>query len=85
MEEEFTGRKEFAQEMEFPWHNLKEDLTDQTINIEPGETEQLTHGFIIPREVKDFMASAWVSDISRPGEGWYRRSPNIKRQGEQNG
>ncbi len=79
MDNEFAGRTNANQETEFPWHELKTDTTKHIIAIEPGETEQMTHDFIIPHEIGAVIVSAWVSNASEPKttEGWYRRIPHV--------
>lgn len=80
MLEEFTGRESADQETEFPWHQVKEEKTVITIAIEPGQTEQMTHDFIIPHEIDAVIVSAWVSNASEPKttDGWYRRMPHFR-------
>ena len=82
MRQEFAKRESSEQETEFPWHELAADVTTHTIAIEPGETEQMTHDFIIPREVTAIVASAWVSNASQPKttDGWYRRGLHIRQE-----
>ena len=82
MENEFADRTDSDQETEFPWHQLKADTTKHIMTIEPGETEQMTHDFIIPHEIGAVIASAWVSNASEPKttDGWYRRTPHIPQE-----
>ena len=82
MEEEFVNRTNSDQETEFPWHQLKADTTRHIMTIEPGETEQMTHDFVIPHEIRAVIASAWVSNASEPKntDGWYRRTPHILQE-----
>lgn len=73
---EFDNKPDSTREIEFPWHEVKEESTKLDIDIEPNETEQMTQDFIIPAEVTAIIVSAWVSNISEPKmtEGWYRRT-----------
>ena len=82
MRQEFAGRENADQEIEFPWHELDSDTTRHVTAIEPGETEQMTHDFLIPRQIGAVMASAWVSNASQPKttDGWYRRTPHINKE-----
>lgn len=82
MRKEFAGRENADQEIEFPWHELDADTTNYVIAIEPGETEQMTHDFLIPHRIDAVMASAWVSNASQPKttDGWYRRTPHINKE-----
>ena len=79
MDTEFKERGDSDQETEFPWHQLAADATTHIIAIEPGETEQMTHDFIIPHQTTAVVASAWVSNASqnKTTDGWYRRTPHI--------
>lgn len=81
MRQEFTERDDRSQETEFPWHEIATEVTSHNIAIEPGETEQMTHDFLIPHEVEAVVASAWVSNASHPKttDGWYRRTPHVKQ------
>ena len=83
MRQEFNQRDDRSQETEFPWHEIATDTTSHNIAIEPGETEQMTHDFLIPHEVDAVAASAWVSNASYPKttDGWYRRTPHVKQDG----
>ncbi len=82
MQQEFTERDDRHQETEFPWHEIATDATSHIISIEPGETEQMTHDFLVPHEIDAIMASAWVSNASHPKttDGWYRRTPHAKTE-----
>jgi hypothetical protein len=83
MRQEFTERDDRGQETEFPWHEIATDVTSHSIAIEPGETEQMTHDVLVPHEIEAVIASAWVSNASRPKttDGWYRRTPHAKQDG----
>ena len=82
MQQEFTDREDSNQETEFPWHELKAETTKHIITIEPGETEQMTHDFMVPHEIDAVIASAWASNASEPRttDGWYRRTPHAKQE-----
>ena len=82
MKQEFAARADSDQETEFPWHELAADVTSHIIAIEPGETEQMTHDFLIPHQIEAGVASAWVSNASQPKttDGWYRRVPHIRQE-----
>ncbi len=79
MQQEFEGAPEDKQDIEFPWHSVREDTVTEGIVIEPNETEQLTYDFIIPAEITAVVVSAWVSNASefREVEGWYRRRAHV--------
>lgn len=76
MQRDFEGAPDGEQDIEFPWHSVKEETVAEGIVIEPNETEQMTHDFIIPAEITAVVISAWVSNASEPreAEGWYRRA-----------
>ena len=76
MEQDFDGAPGSEQDLEFPWHKVEEELTPLEIAIEPNETEQMMHDFIIPAEITAIVVSAWVSNasLSNLSEGWYRRA-----------
>ena len=82
MRQEFVERQDSNQETEFPWHELETEITNHIISIEPGETEQMTHDFLIPHHIEAVVASAWVSNASYPPttDGWYRRTPHIREE-----
>ena len=81
------ARTDTAQENEFPWHQLATDVTHYTIAIEPSETEQMTHDFIVPNQIDAVVVSAWVSNYSQPKttDGWYRRVPHIRQENSRHG
>lgn len=68
--------------IEFPWQPVAEEAVSMRIEIEPNETEQLTHDFIINSEISAIVASAWVANATEPkhAEGWYRRTVHINRE-----
>ena len=76
MQEEFGARPDDAQVYEFPWHEVKNDLTKCVAGIEPNETEQITYEFTISAEPTVIIVSAWVPNASKPkiAAGWYRRT-----------
>ena len=77
MQEEFDGGPNTDLDIEFPWRDAKPEATvSLNISIEPNETEQMTHDFIIPGEITAIVVSAWVDNASEPKhtEGWYRRT-----------
>ena len=82
MKQEFEQRENNDQETEFPWHELKSDTTKHIIAIEPGETEQMTHDFLIPHQIEAVIASSWVSNNSqsKTTDGWYRRTAHIGKE-----
>ncbi len=82
MRQEFTERQDSSQETEFPWHELEAEITSHIISIEPGETEQMTHDFLIPHQIEAVIASAWVSNAadSKTTDGWYRRTPHAREE-----
>ena len=75
MQRDFKGAPDGEQDIEFPWRSVKEETVAEGIVIEPNETEQMTHDFIIPAEITAVVISAWVSNALEPreAEGWYRR------------
>ena len=76
MEQEFDTGPDIASGIEFPWRDAKPEATvSPNISIEPNETEQMTHDFIISAEITAIIVSAWVENASTPKhtEGWYRR------------
>ena len=82
MERGFDHAPKSEQDVEFPWRQLREGTVTEGIVIEPNETEQMTHDFIIPAEVTAIVVSAWVSNASEPreAEGWYRRATHINQE-----
>lgn len=77
MQQDFGGAPDSEQDVEFPWHEeVPEALTIEDIVVEPNETEQMTHDFIISAEIRAIVVSAWVANASEPKhvEGWYRRA-----------
>lgn len=82
MRQEFVERQNTNQETEFPWHELATEISIHIISIEPGETEQMTHDFLIPHQIEAVVASAWVSNASDPRttDGWYRRTPHVREE-----
>jgi len=82
MESEFYRAPSNEQDIEFPWGPMKEETVTEGIAIEPNETEQMTHDFIIPAEIRAIVISVWVSNASEPreAEGWYRRAIHIDQE-----
>ena len=82
MQREFEGAPDGEQDIEFPWRPVKEETVAEGIVIEPNETEQMTHDFIIPTEITAVVVSAWVSNASesREVQGWYRRSVHANNE-----
>ena len=77
MQRDFDSAPNREQDVEFPWHEeVPEALTIEDVVVEPNETEQMTHDFIIPAEIRAIVVSAWVANASEPKhvEGWYRRA-----------
>ena len=64
---------------EFPWDTFIDAPMRANMNIEPGETEQLTYDFVIPAGIEVIIVSAYVENISEPKltDGWYRRAVHI--------
>ena len=85
MQQEFDTGSDIAAGIEFPWRDAKPEATvSPNMSIEPNETEQMTHDFIIPAEIKAIVVSAWVENASTPKhtEGWYRRAVHTNREDE---
>lgn len=83
MQQEFDGGPNNDLDIEFPWRDAKPEATvSLNISIEPNETEQMTHDFIVPAEITAIVVSAWVDNASRPKytEGWYRRTVHTIRE-----
>ena len=82
MKQEFDNLENKHPETEFPWHVVDEDRIGYYMSIEPGQTEQITHDFLMPEEINAIMASAYVSNVSSPPTtpGWYRRTPHIQKE-----
>lgn len=82
MQREFDGAPDGEQDIEFSWRPVKEETVAEGIVIEPNETEQMTHDFIIPTEITAIVVSAWVSNASesREVQGWYRRSVHVNQE-----
>lgn len=76
IQEEFDEGPNTDLDIEFPWHQVREERVTLKIEIEPNETEQLTHDFIIASEIEAIVVSSWVANASEPkhAEGWYRRA-----------
>ena len=66
MQGDFEGAPDGEQDIEFPWRSVKEETVAEGIVIEPNETEEMTHDFIIPAEITAVVISAWVSNASEP-------------------
>ena len=69
---------------EFPWHQREEDVSPAAFQIEPGETEETTHDFIIPEEIEAIVVSAWVRNAFDEGDvakGWHRRTVHTQELG----
>lgn len=79
MSEDFASDPHNDLATEFPWQPVREETVAMRIEIEPNETEQLTHDFIIITDVSAIVVSAWVANASEPkhAEGWYRRAVHI--------
>ena len=79
MWEDFANDPDNDLVTEFPWHPVREETVAMRIEIEPNETEQLTHDFIIVTDLSAIVVSAWVANASEPkhAAGWYRRSMHI--------
>lgn len=69
-------------DIEFPWNEMEAKSVTMMILIEPNETEQMTHDFIIPAEINAIVVSAWVRNSSNPllTEGWYRRTVHVNKE-----
>ena len=76
MVEEFESDTDLTQEKEFPWHEITKRSVNVDLQIEPGETEQLTQDFVIKSEIEATITSAYVVNDSDPKltDGWYRRA-----------
>ena len=85
MQREFVENPSSDQNIEFPWHEVKEETTTLNIRIEPNETEQITHDFIIPATIDSVVVSAWVANASDPKltEGWYRRTMQESKENQE--
>ena len=79
IQEEFDEGPNTDLDIELPWHQVREEGVTLKIEIEPNETEQLTHDFIIASEIEAIVVSAWVANASEPkyAEGWYRRAVHL--------
>ena len=83
MQHEFDSGPNNDLDIEFPWRDAKpEAAVSLNISIEPNETEQMTHDFIVPAEIAAIAVSAWVDNASKPKytEGWYRRTVHTIRE-----
>ncbi len=75
-------------EMEFPWHILDRYETNLWgLNVEPGETEEITFDFVAPLEVEAVVVSIFIENPETAQDdessGWYRRTfHDISRSGE---
>ncbi len=79
MQRDFDSTPNNELDVEFPWHEVPDvpDMhTIEDVTVEPNETEQMTHDFIIPAEIRGIVVSAWVANASESEhvEGWYRRA-----------
>ena len=61
---------------EFPWDPLEDDReTILALEVEPGESDQVTEDFIVPPEVTTIAVAAYVHNAGKEGaDGWYRRT-----------
>ena len=85
MQQDFNSTPNSEMDVEFPWYeapDVPDVLTIEDIVVEPRETEQMTHDFIIPAEITAIVVSAWVANASEHEhvEGWYRRAVHISEE-----
>ena len=82
MQSDFDGAPSSELDIEFPWRTVQEARVQEEKVIEPNETEQMTHDFIISVEITAIVVSAWVSNASesREVQGWYRRTVHINEE-----
>ena len=66
--------------VEFPWMDREDTKTKVGYQIEPGETEETTHDFIVPAEIETVVVSAWVVNAQAQegaARGWHRRTMHV--------
>ena len=60
---------------EFPWDPLCHRETALALEVEPGESDQVTEDFIVPPQATTIAVTAYVHNASKEGaDGWYRRT-----------
>ena len=60
---------------EFPWDPLGNRVTVLALDVEPGESDQVTEDFIVPPEATTIAVAAYVHNAGKDGgDGWYRRT-----------
>ena len=69
-------REERDTRTEFPWDRLEDDReTVLALEVEPGESDQVTEDFIVSPEVTTIAVAAYVYNAGEEGaDGWYRRT-----------
>ena len=76
--QERNDENTLVEDVEFPWHGIQSYSIERWgMNVEPGETEELTFDFIAPAEVKSVVVSLFIinqeSEQDEEQVGWYRR------------
>ena len=74
---EIALRKESDARTEFPWDSLENRETVLALEVEPGESDQVTEDFIVPPEATTIAVTAYVHNAGADkegAEGWYRRT-----------
>ena len=61
----------------FPWHILGKEMTKDSIWLEPGERQLITHDFIIPSGVHAVAASVWGLNEREEDIGLYEREIHV--------
>ena len=77
-EQEENNETSPVEDIEFPWHIIESHTIERWgMNVEPGETEELTFDFIASAEVKSVVMSLFIEnqETGLGGEriGWHRR------------
>ena len=68
---------------EFPWDPLKGRETVLSLDVEPGESDQVSEDFIVPPEATTIAVSAYIHNGGQDGaDGWYRRTIHSDREVE---
>ena len=68
-------REEPETRTEFPWDPLEDRETVHALDVEPGESDQVTEDFIVPPEATTITVAAYVHNAGKDGaDGCYRRT-----------
>ena len=77
-EQERNDENVLVEDVEFPWHIIQSYSIERWgMNVEPGETEELTFDFIVPVEIRSVVVSLFIenqeTEQDEESTGWHRR------------